>query len=83
MISDIEHNSNDVFITSESIVEWVGVFSLLSVNDDVVVAVVSSALKTCNMRQHARQIFWSSIKLFPLPNAHSLAWSKEMLLDLS
>ena len=50
MISDIEHNSNDVFITSASIVEWVGVSTILNVDDDVLVVVVSSALKTCNIR---------------------------------
>ena len=49
MISDIEHNLNDVFITSASIVEKVGVSTLLSVDDDVLVMVVSSALETCNM----------------------------------
>ena len=53
MISDMEHNSN-VFIASASIVEWVGVLTLLTVDDNVLVVRRSSAL---NMRQQALQIF--------------------------
>ena len=53
VIADIEHNSTDVFITSASIVQWVGISTLLSVDDDVLVVVVSSAFTTCNMRQQA------------------------------
>ena len=82
VISDIEPNSNDVLITSASIVEWVGISTLLTVDDDVLVVVVSSALTTCNMCQHAWQIFWSNIKNFSLINAHLLAWSRERLSDL-
>ena len=53
MISDIDHNSN-VFIASASIVEWVGVSTLLTVDDNVLVVRGSSAP---NMRQQALQIF--------------------------
>jgi len=37
-------------------VEWVGDYASLSVDDGVLV-VSSSALKSCSKRQHAQQIF--------------------------
>ena len=54
---DTEHNSNEVFINAEFIVEWVGASTSLSVDDDVLLVVALSAFGACNMLQYARQIF--------------------------